>query len=420
MTMKNFLNGILIFSLLLVLNACAGKTPAPPPADPVHVPKTPYAENVNSPEPVSGKTVFEYFRDEGIKTGWNLGNTLDAFNEYYAIETIWGNPLVNQELMNGIKAAGFDIVRIPVTWMGTIGSAPDYRIDLIRLKRVAAVAEMAHNAGLKAVINLHHDGSTESHNKESGWLSISKASRNQNEYERITAQFSRVWEQIAIYFKNYGDWLIFESFNELHDGGWQSTTDIRQFLTLNKWNQLFVDTVRSSGGNNGSRFLMVGAYCNDNRQALASSFTLPSDTAADRLIVSFHYYAPYEFSIQGSRSSWGTDADKKKVDSDFAPFKERYVDKNIPVIIGECGAVLQLYPDDPAKQDQARQNRLNYISHVFNTAKKYGLVPVYWDNGSTTGRGEKFGLFDRKTGLPNSPDSETIVKLIINNDLQEK
>jgi len=224
----------------------------------------------------------------------------------------------------------------------------------------------------------------------------------------------RVWAQIAAYFKNYGDWLIFESFNELHDGNWQTCTDPGQFIVLNRWNQLFVDVVRASGGNNVSRFLMVGAYCNDNRQALSPGFTLPTDSSPDKLIVSFHYYDPYQFAIQGSRAAWGTPAEKQKVDSDFAPFKERYIDRNIPVIIGECGAVLQLHPDDQARQAQARQSRFDYIPHVFATAKKYGLVPMYWDNGLASGNGERFGLFDRRTGRPNSQDSEALIRMMIN------
>jgi len=174
-----------------------------------------------------------------------------------------------------------------------------------------------------------------------------------------------------------------------------------------------VDTVRSTGGNNESRYLMVAAYCNDRNQLLSAGFMLPNDKASDKLIVSFHYYDPYEFGIQGSRSSWGTPADKQKVDTDFAPLKTKFLDKNIPVIMGECGAVIQLYPEDPAKEQQARQSRREYLPHVFGTAKKYGLVPIYWDNGAVTGNGEKCGLFDRRTGQPNSPESDTLIKLMI-------
>jgi len=412
MTRKNpvFLCAILI----VLLAACAGGSASKGSVGfQLTAPSVPDTVRDYPLEPVIGKTVSVYFRDEGIKAGWNLGNSLDSYSGGIGGETSWGNPPINQEIMNGVKAAGFDIVRIPITWMGNTGAAPDYKVATLRLQRAAEVAEMAHKAGLKAIINLHHDGSNNGR-ADVGWLSIGRASRNQDSYNQITSQYVRLWQQIAAYFQNYGDWLIFESFNELHDGNWQTCNDPWQLITLNKWNQLFVDAVRLSGGNNESRYLMVNAYCADNRQALSSGFTLPNDPAQGRLILSFHYYAPYEFSIQGSRSTWGSDSEKQKVESDFAPFKSAFIDKNIPVIIGECGAVLQLYPNDSARETQARQSRADYISHVFVTAKKYELVPVYWDNGSISGNGEKFGLFDRRTGQPNSPASDALIKLMIN------
>ena len=411
---KSLFTASVIF--ILLLTACAGESAsrAQVPVSQVTAPRVPDVVRDYPPEPVSGKIVSDYFRDEGIKAGWNLGNSLDSYSsDGFGGETNWGNPQINQEIMNGVKAAGFDIIRIPVTWMGYIGAAPDHKITPSRLQRAAEAAEMAHNAGLKAIINLHHDGSTASGGRDNGWISIGRAGRNMTQYNLITAQYIRVWQQIAAYFKNYGDWLIFEGFNELHDGNWQTCTDPGQFIVLNKWNQFFVDIVRSSGGNNGSRYLMVNAYCADYRQALSAGFMLPNDPAEGRLILSFHYYTPHELAMNGSRSTWGTDDDRQRVDNDFAPFKSAFVEKNIPVIIGECGAVLQLYPNDAARETQARQSRAEYISYVFSTAKKYGLVPVYWDNGSIRGSGEKFGLFDRRTGQLNSPDSEALIKLMI-------
>jgi len=348
-----------------------------------------------------------------------LGNTLDSFSGHTGNETGWGNPRVNQELMNGVKAAGFDIIRIPVTWMGHIGGAPDYRIAPSRLKRVGEVVQMAHKAGLKVIINLHHDGATSSEQQESGWLSIGKSYKNEADYKKITNQFASVWEQIAAYFKNYGDWLMFESMNEIHDGGWGwssafRSNPIKQWEIINNWNQVFTDKVRAAGGNNTERYLVIPAYCTNPKQTLLSSFVLPKDSAADRQVVTFHYYDPQDFGIEGNRFEWGSPADKQKTEDDFALFKPRFIDKNIPVIIGECGAVLQLYPYDSAKEEQARISRFDYISYVFATAKKYGLVPIYWDNGAISGNGEKFGLFDRSTGQPNSEDSEILIRLMIN------
>ncbi|WP_461246631.1 glycoside hydrolase family 5 protein [Treponema sp. R6D11] len=389
-----------------------------------YTPAVPDSVNNYPEEKMGGKSAFDYLRIEKITAGWNSGNTMEAWrglidqdgklaNIESGEDVSWGNPRLNQDLFNGLKTAGFNIVRIPITWMGNMGPAPDYHIDERFIKRVAEVVGYAKNAGLKVIINLHHDGSTDSKKGDQGWLSVRQASRNQDEFNRITGQYIRVWKQIANYFKNYGDWLIFESFNELHDGNWGSGGHLGLYITITKWNQFFVDTVRATGGNNESRYLMVSAYCNDRNQLLSAGFMLPNDKASDKLIVSYHYYDPYEFGIQGSRSSWGTPSDKQKVENDFAPLKEKFIDKNIPVIMGECGAVGQSYPADAAKDQQARQSRRDYLPYIFGTAKKYGVVPIYWDNGSVRGNGENFGLIDRRTGQPNSPESDALIKLMI-------
>jgi len=418
---------ILLFFFCVALTACTDRSGSQAPL-PVrlatlafisHTPQTPYAINDNPLEPVSGKTAFNYFIDEQILVGWNLGNSLDSYRDGIGHETAWSNPRIEQEIMDGVKAAGFDIIRIPVTWMGHIGEAPDHRIAPHRLARVAEVVEMAHSAGLKVIINLHHDGSTPSESREDGWLSVGRSFRNINEYNRITHKFARVWEQIALYFRNYGDWLMFESMNEIHDGGWGWSEDFRTFPIwqleiVNNWNQVFTDVVRSTGGNNLLRYLVIPAYCTIPEQTLSDFFILPLDIVPNRQVVTFHYYDPHEFGVQGSRPNWGTPADRQRTDDDFAPFKPRFVDNNIPVIIGECGAVLQLHLEDEARHEQARQSRFQYTQHVFATAGKYGLIPLYWDNGATRGDGEKFGLFDRRTGLPNSPDSDILIKMMIN------
>jgi len=403
----------------LLLTACQSSNGGTSETTYNYVPSQPDKVREYPLESVSGKTAFNYFKDEKIYSGWNLGNTLDSFSNRLGNETIWGNPSVNQEIMNGVKKAGFNIIRIPVTWMGYFGIPPDYRISLSRLQRVAEVVDMAHNAGLKVIINIHHDGSTPQEGKDEGWLSISKAMKNKSEYEQVTHQFARAWDQIAAYFKNYGDWLMFESMNEIHDGGWGWSYNFQTFPKfqtdiINKWNQLFTDRVRASGGNNTDRYLIIPAYCTQPQQTLAGTFILPKDTTPGKLIVTFHYYDPYEFSIASKRPSWGTDGDKQKVDNDFAPFKKVFIDNDIPVIIGETGAALQLYPNDKGVENQARQSRISYITQVFVTAKKYGLVPIYWDNGVISGDGEKFGLFDRRTGQPSSADNSTLINIMIN------
>ncbi|MCL2215226.1 MAG: glycoside hydrolase family 5 protein, partial [Treponema sp.] len=210
-----------------------------------------------------------------------------------------------------------------------------------------------------------------------------------------------------------------EPMNEIHDGGWGWSSEFRalpgpQLDIINNWNQIFTERVRASGGNNTERFLIIPAYCTNPQQTLAGTFLLPKDSASNKLVVKFHYYDPHEFSIEASRSAWGTPADKQKVEDTFAPFKSRFLDRNIPVMIGEAGAVLQLHPNNTARETEARQSRFEYIPYIFASAKKHGLVPIYWDNGLTSGNGEKFGLFDRRTGRPNSRDSEALITMMIN------
>jgi endoglucanase len=413
----------ILLSALLLFGACPS---APKPAvGPVnflnYVPTVADRENdAYPPEPMADKTAFRYFADEKISVGWNLGNTLDSHSGGVGGETNWGNPAPSQTLMNGVKAAGFDIIRIPVTWMGHIGPAPDHRVSEERLKRVAEVVDMAHKAGLKVIINLHHDGSTPSLSKEEGWLSVTKASRDPEEHDRITHQYVRLWAQIARYFKNYGEWLMFESLNEIHDGGWGWSPGFKsnpsfQLNVLNEWNQLFVDKVRSTGGNNALRYLITPGYCTRPEQTSGDNFVLPKDSAAGKQVVTFHYYEPSTYAIEGKRSDWGTADDKSRVTSDFAPFRPKFINNSIPVIIGEAGAARQLYPGDAAKENTARLARLDYLSWVFSRAKINGLVPLYWDNGVTTGAGEeKFGLLNRQNGQPNSAESRACIEAMIN------
>jgi endoglucanase len=408
-------SSILLSSFLIFLLSCAS-TPQTG-IDPAYVPKKPDTESSYPPEPMGDKTAFEYITGERL-VGWNLGNTLDSWYNGTANETIWGNPRANEAIFAGVKAAGFNIVRIPVTWMGHIGPAPDFHIEEAYLKRVAEVIGYAKSAGFKVIINLHHDGSTQDSGKDNGWLSINIARGSEEGYRKVTMQYIRVWKQIATYFKNYGDWLIFESLNEVHDGGWGwSAETASQYDIVNEWNQFFTNTVRSAGANNETRYLLYNGYCATPRHALSGNFALPVDSVPNRQIVSFHYYDPHEFGIVGDgrngRSDWGSDQDKAKVANDFAQFKAKFINNNIPVIIGESGAVRQVYLTDKEKENRARQARLDYVAWVYARAAENSLVPVYWDNGLFSGSGEKFGLFDRNTGKVNSDESQAVVNAIM-------
>lgn len=394
-----------VLCMALAFTACGSthKTEAP---------AMPDIQNEFPPEPMTEADARSYFQEQGLTVGWNMGNTLDAHRDGVSSETIWGNPQANQTLFNGVKAAGFTLVRIPITWMGHIGPAPDYRLEEALLKRAAETVGYARQAGLTAIINLHHDGATEKKDNtvlDRGWLSINTARTSEEGMKQVTAQFERVWTQIARYFKNYGDYLIFESMNEVHDGNWGWGTESAQrpqYEIVNRWNQVFVNAVRETGGNNARRFLAIPGYCTVPRHTLADYFKLPEDGAngVSKFIVTFHYYDPYEFAILGTRHEWGSDADRAKTDNDFRPFKARFIDRGVPVIVGESGAV---------RQPGFEPARLDYLAWVYAKAREYGLVPLYWDNGAYTGPGENFGLFNRATGEPNSPESRTVIETMI-------
>jgi endoglucanase len=363
-------------------------------------------EGLGPKDGLSGKTVAEYFAAKGLYLGWNLGNALDAPGG----EGTW-SPVIVPEIFAGVKDAGFSLVRIPITWRTMIGDAPDYTIDAAGLNRVAEVVDMAYDVGLAAIINIHHDGSS-----YGGWLSVVQARNSEEARERITDQFTKVWKQIANRFKDYGDWLIFEPFNELHNGGWGGNGTISnpvEWDIINEWNQVFTDVVRESGGNNAERFLVVQPYSAKPNQALAETFELPTDTVAGKQIVSIHYYDPEAFALNGSSPNWGT-VNHTLMTSNFRSFSNKFTSKGFPVIMGESGATYQNRQDD--QLETAKTNRIAYLSFLCSEAKKYGLIPIYWDNGTITANsvGENFGLFDRTTGAPFNEHSRECIEAMVN------
>ena len=373
------------------------------------------------PESMSAKTAMQYFTDEGISIGINAGNSLDAVDSWttpgkpLAVETAWGNPKLNQAYFNGLADLGMKIVRIPVTWNGHIGDAPNYKMDEAYLIRVAEVVGYAKNAGLKCFINVHHDG----HHDLGGWLDIKKAVESGASKTSMTDKYVKLWNQIADYFKNFGDYLMFQGFNEIHDGNWGTGTPA-EYEIINDWNKKFTDTVRASGGNNGQRYLLYYGYNTSYRIAGEdnSLFKLPADTASGRQIVGFHYYYPYDFSLETKNHVWDTSVNRTHLESAFGNFKTNFIDKGIPVIIGENGpAKYSNYPGNTgfnaANVETAKQNRLLFIDYMYGKARENGLVPIYWENGAydsqSAGEGD-FSLINRSNGQPKDDECRTVIQ----------
>ncbi len=349
----------------------------------------------DTPEIPAGEAVL-FAQSMGM--GWNLGNQMDAFNNNVAEETAWGNGKATQAVFDKLASSGIQTVRIPVTWLGHIGDAPEYTIDAQWLNRVAELVGYAEKAGLKAIINIHHDGADGAH-----WLDIKGAANDKAINDRVKAQIAAMWTQIAEKFRDKGEFLIFESLNEIHDGGWgwgdNRKDGGKQYRTLNEWNQTFVDAVRATGGSNTTRYLGVPSYCTNPDLAI-TSFVLPKDPTPNRLMVSVHYYAPTEFSLEDKFSEWGhTGAPGKKAnygDEDaikdtFSKLKNKFINKGIPVYIGETGCVHR-------SSARAESFRKYYLEYVCKAAREYGMPAIYWDNGSADAGKECSGLLDHATG----------------------
>lgn len=331
--------------------------------------------------------------------GWNLGNQMDAHVNGVAGETSWGNVKATQTAFDKIREAGYKSVRIPVTWLGHVGEAPDYRIDAAWLDRVAEIVDYAGNAGLNAVINIHHDGADSKY-----WLDIKGAASDDSKNAAVKAQIRAMWTQIAERFKDKGDFLIFESFNEIHDGGWgwgtNRTDGGKQYACLNEWNQVFVDAVRATGGNNASRLLAVPGYCT-NVELTIDNFKMPSDKISDRIIVAVHYYDPGEYTLNAEYSEWGHTAaagkaapgsGEEQVKTAFAKLYDKYVGNGIPVYIGEMGCV-----NRASEREQAFQQY--WFEYVVKAAKTYGMAPFVWDNGAAGAGEERHAFINHGTGV---------------------
>jgi endoglucanase len=316
-----------------------------------------------------------------ITVGWNLGNSLESLPG----ETGFGNPLVTQQLIDSVKHAGFNAVRIPASW-DIHADQTTHVIDPVWMARVKQVVDLAINDGLFVVLNIHWDG---------GWLQDHPVFASQT---AVNVKQQAYWTQIANTFKTYDQHLLFAATNEVHaDFGTPSTENI---TVQQSYLQTFVNAVRATGGNNASRTLVVQTY-NTNMQHGLSFFTLPTDTIANRLIVETHFYDPFDFTLNlsGSCLFWGapfptqsacTWAYEPYVTDLFAQVRAKWVDQGIPVIVGEYGVATR-----PNLSLDARQYWLQTINQI---AASNGLKTFYWDNGVLPSQSNGFALVDRNTG----------------------
>ncbi|GGY75873.1 hypothetical protein GCM10007388_05550 [Pseudoduganella plicata] len=338
---------------------------------------------------------------KNMAPGWNLGNSLEAVGGTYVWgstnfnETAWSNPRTTQALIDGIRAAGFKSVRIPVSWKQYADAGDN--ISPQWMERVTEVVNYAHNAGLYAMINVHWDG---------GWLQPTYARQKE-----ANARLTKFWTQIANNFRNHDDTLLFAGTNEVMVDGDYNAPTVEYCDVQKGFNQVFVTAVRNTGGNNARRHLVVQGFNTNIDHATSCNAAMPGDVAAGRLMMEVHYYDPYDFTLDANSGSWKWGqaanpsgwANEPYTDAQFQKMKTRFIDQGVPVILGEYAAILR------SEYDAAGTHRKYWDQYITRSAFTHGLVPMYWDNGYTDNH--QSGLFNRATGAQAFPD---VIGTIVN------
>ena len=322
-----------------------------------------------------------------MNVGWNLGNTFDAWGASSVMgnETYWGNPKTTKEMIDAVRAQGFNTLRIPVTWAQSVGEAPDYTIDSEWLDRVAEVVDYAYDEGMFVIIDTHHEPDF--------WLIPQPENA-----EEIEAELTAIWAQISERFADYDYHLLFEGMNEPRTKGsaqeWSGGTDEERAI-VNELNKAFVDTVRAAGGNNETRSLIICPYGNSVTYNSVLQLEVPEDPY---VMVSAHLYTPYFFTYEPEGQSvneWNGTL-KKDIISNVDLLKRHFLSKDIPVIVTEFGAVHKTYKDADGNEVENTEQVLKWLADYMEVMNGSGIKCIWWDNGNYSGSGEKFGIFDRK------------------------
>ena len=317
-----------------------------------------------------------------MKLGLNIGNTLEATGG----ETGWGNPMITNDLIKAIKQNGFNAIRLPVAW-NQYANQTTAAISATWLNRVKQVVQYCVDNDMYVIVNTHWDG---------GWLenNCTEAKKVEN-----NAKQKAFWEQIAATLRNFDEHVIFASANE------PNVEDATQMGVLLSYHQTFINAVRSTGGKNAYRVIIVQGPSTDIEKTNKLMNTLPTDKVANRMMAEVHYYTPWNFCGMSKDETWGnqfyywgasnrsttdtahnpTWGEESAVDANFALMKKQFVDKGIPVIIGEFGASARTnLTGDALKLHLA--SRAYYFKYVTKQAIANGFLPFFWDTGGLINR----------------------------------
>ena len=323
---------------------------------------------------------------ERMGMGANIGNTLDNTTTW---ETGWGNPLITKEFVENLAKLGFKTVRLPVAWDTY---AHNGKIDAAKIARVGEVVDWITGAGMYCVINIHWDG---------GWIDSSYKEKFGKTFATFSPEaqtrFVSYWTQIASYFRDRNELVLFEGLNEETNFENEGSTK-KAFETLTRVNQLFIDTVRKTGGNNAKRLLVVTGYATDFTKTSSQDYILPVDTVPHRLMISVHYYTPWQFvgmekdeSWGKMQLDWGNTKDVADLNRLFDLMQDFCKRNDIPAFIGEFGAT--------EKRDSAA--RVRWMSAVVKASLSRKMVPVLWDTGGDLPRKPPYGASPALTEVLN-------------------
>lgn len=326
-----------------------------------------------------------------IKLGWNIGNTLEAIGG----ETAWGNPKVSKALIDLVKKSGFNAIRIPCSWDQYVANASTMQLKTDWLARVKEVVQYCVDNDMYVILNIHWDG---------GWLENNCTTSKK---DAVNTKQKAYWKQIAVTMRDFDEHLLFAGANE------PNVEDATQMGVLLSYHQTFIDAVRSTGGHNAYRVLVVQGPSTDIEKTNNLMSTLPVDRVASRMMAEIHYYTPYQFCLMTKDESWGnmfyywgqgnhsttdlsrnpTWGEESDVNKYFGMMKTKFVDKGIPVVLGEYAAMRRTSLTGDALTLHLK-SRAYYLKYVTQQAKLNGLLPFYWDEGSMGDKGS--GIFNRQ------------------------
>lgn len=323
-----------------------------------------------------------------INVGWNIGNTLEAYNGEVGSETAWGNPVITESLIKSIKAAGINAIRLPVAWHGYIEDAATYKIKDSWLNHIYEIVGWCVSNDIYVIVNIHWDY---------GWL---EEHCTEEAKDATNKKQKALWTQIANKLNSYDEHLLFAGCNE------PNVSNATQMAVLKSYEQTFIDAVRATGGNNAQRVLIVQGPATDIDKTIDLFGDMPTDVVSDRLMVEVHYYSPWQFCGMEKDADWGkaayfwgeknlisnsernSQSNESYLIAEFEKMKKKFVDKGIPVILGEYGAIVDHSSEITNATERAahKQSRYDFNMIATREAKNHGMVPFMWDTGEGMSR----------------------------------